>query len=154
MQIHKLIKYILIGCLATLIGCENDDQRRIPNMQVYLELDLNGRFSTFRNQYDVVVYDKKETVKDFIGFGGILVNIDYQNRYGAYDLACPYEVNPLVRVHPNEIGTQAVCPECGSVFEIWNGTGMVSKTPSKWNLKRYQVRVRRDASGDVVIVTR
>lgn len=150
MQILKWIKYILIGSLLALISCEEDEQRRIPNTSVYMELDLNGKYSTFRNPYDTVVVAQRETVKDFIGFGGILVNIDYQNKYCAYDLACPYEVDPTIRVYPTENGMQAVCRECGSVFEIWNGTGMVSKTPSKWNLKRYQVRV----ISDVVYISR
>lgn len=127
--------------MVVFVSCENDDQRRIPDVPVYLELDLNGKYSTFRNVYDTVVYQSSVTVKDYIGFGGILVNIGFDGNYYAYDLACPYEVNPSIRIYPDESGMKAICRNCGSEFEIWNGTGMVSKAPSKWNLKRYQTRV-------------
>lgn len=149
----KILKFIPIFVLFAFFSCENDDQLRIPDVPVYLELDLNGRFSTFRNAYDTVVYDHNtpKTVKDYIGFGGILVNVGYDGRtYFAYDLACPYEVDQGIRVYPDESGMKAVCRSCGSEFEIWNGTGMVSKPPSKWNLKRYKTRV----SNGIVYVTR
>ncbi|NLI72244.1 MAG: hypothetical protein GX361_05875 [Bacteroidales bacterium] len=137
----KLIRYIPLVFLILLLSCENDEQRRIPDVPVYLELDLTGRYSTFRNPYDTVVYERSQIVKDYVGFGGILVNIGYDGNYYAYDLACPYEVNPSIRIYPDESGIKAVCRSCGSEFEIWNGTGMVSKSPSKWNLKRYQTYV-------------
>lgn len=142
----KLIRYIPLLFLFVLVGCERDEQRRIPDAPVYLELDLTGRYSTFRNPYDTVVYDHNtpKTVKDYIGFGGILVNVGYDGKYYAYDLACPYEVDPSIRVYPDENGMKVICRSCGSEFEIWNGTGMVSKTPSKWNLKRYQAIVRNN----------
>lgn len=142
----KPIKYIPLLLLLVFIGCENGEQRRIPDAPVYLELDLTGRYSTFRNPYDTVVYDYNtpKTVKDYIGFGGILVNVGYDGNYYAYDLACPYDVDPGIRVYPDRSGMKAICKSCGSEFEIWNGTGMVSKKPSKWNLKRYQAVVRNN----------
>jgi nitrite reductase/ring-hydroxylating ferredoxin subunit len=142
----KPIKYIPLLLLLVFIGCENDEQRRIPDAPVYLELDLTGRYSTFRNPYDTVVYDYNtpKTVKDYIGFGGILVNVGYDGNYYAYDLACPYDVDPGIRVYPDRSGMKAICKSCGSEFEIWNGTGMVSKKPSKWNLRRYQAVVRNN----------
>lgn len=136
------LKYTLFVFLLVFIGCENENQRRIPDMPVYLELDLNGTYSTFRNPLDTVVYEYPVTVKDRIGYGGVLINIGYDEKYYAYDLACPYEAKPDIRVYPDESGMKVVCRKCGSEFDIWNGTGMVSKTPSKWNLKRYKTRVQ------------
>lgn len=142
--------YIFVFLVIFLFGCSEDEQRRIPESPVYIELNLMGEYSTFRNAYDTVVFDKRKLEIERIGYGGILVNIDYEGKYHAYDLCCPNEVDRNIRIFPNSTGTQAECRICGSVFEIWNGTGMVSKGPSKWNLKRY----RADKINEVVYISR
>lgn len=141
----KLLKYIPLLFFILFFGCERDEQKRIPDLTVYLELNLLGEYATFRNPLDTVVYDKRIKELDRIGFGGVLINIGYDGKYYAYALACPYEVNPKIRVYPDESGMKAICRECGSEFEIWNGTGMVSKPPSKWNLKRYRTDIVRNS---------
>jgi nitrite reductase/ring-hydroxylating ferredoxin subunit len=141
----KSAKYIPLFFIFLLLGCERDEQKRIPDFTVYLELNLLGEYATFRNPLDTVVYDKRIKELDRNGFGGVLVNIGYDGKYYAYDLACPYEVNPKIRVFPDESGMKAICRECGSEFDIWNGTGMVSKSPSKWNLKRYRTDLIRNS---------
>ena len=70
---------------------------------------------------------------DRIGFGGLLVVYGYGDgfkpEYFAFDLACPYEVNPEVRVTMNAL--QAECLLCGSKFNVLHGTGVCAEGPAR-----------------------
>ena len=55
----------------------------------------------------------------------------------AFDLCCPHEGKRDIRLTVD--GFFATCGNCGSSFEIGNGTGYVNKGPSKQPLKRYNV---------------
>jgi nitrite reductase/ring-hydroxylating ferredoxin subunit len=153
--IHISLLLLLPGCLLCLSSCENEDQRRIPEASVYMELNLAASYPTFRNSVnDTLVFTRPRNghPTDRVGYGGILVYTFVNGtdlNYCAFDLCCPNEVNPNIRVNPNDRG-EAVCKSCGTVYQLLTGTGMVISGPSKWNLKRYKVQL----SGDMLYISR
>ena len=153
--IHISLLLLLPGCLLCLSSCENEDQRRIPEASVYMELNLAASYPTFRNSVNgtlVFTRPRNGHPTDRVGYGGILVYTFVNGtdlNYCAFDLCCPNEVNPNIRVYPNDRG-EAVCKSCGTVYQLLTGTGMVISGPSKWNLKRYTVQL----SGDMLYISR
>ena len=153
--IHISLLFLLPVGLLCLISCENEDQRRIPEASVYMELNLAASYPTFRNSVnDTLVFTRPRNghPTDRVGYGGILVYTFVNGtdlNYCAFDLCCPNEVNPNIRVNPNDRG-EAVCKSCGTVYQLLTGTGMVISGPSKWNLKRYKVQL----SGDMLYISR
>ena len=149
--IFILLLLINIG----LSSCENEDQRRIPEASVYMELNLAASYPTFRNSVNdtlVLTRPRNGHPTDRVGYGGILVYTFVNGtdlNYCAFDLCCPNEVNPNIRIYPNDRG-EAVCKSCGTVYQLLTGTGMVISGPSKWNLKRYKVQL----SGDMLYISR
>ena len=120
-----------------------------------MELNLAASYPTFRNSVnDTLVFTRPRNghPTDRVGYGGILVYTfvnGTETNYCAFDLCCPNEVNPNIRIYPNDRG-EAVCKSCGTVYQLLTGTGMVISGPSKWNLKRYKVQL----SGDMLYISR
>jgi nitrite reductase/ring-hydroxylating ferredoxin subunit len=73
-----------------------------------------------------------------VGFGGVLVVHALDDQFHAFDLACPYEVNQGVRVAADENNLFAICPKCGTKYDIAFGSGAPDGV-SKYYLKRYTV---------------
>lgn len=131
-----IVFLIITGVSA---GCDNTSESSIPDAPVNLQLNmLVAPYNTFNTPNSYIIYDKRKNEIDRIGYGGILLYIDYEGKYCAFDLTCPYEVSPNVRVSPNDEG-KAVCDKCGSVFELLYGIGAPVSGPAKEPLKRYRV---------------
>lgn len=84
------------------------------------------------------------------GFGGVLLieGMDPRNDLGtyplAYDLACPVERQPDIRVKIISTDYVAVCPECGSVYDVTMAggapiSGEAATGKYKYGLKTYSV---------------
>ncbi|MFV0391587.1 MAG: hypothetical protein ACK5KP_06875 [Paludibacteraceae bacterium] len=146
----------LIAIWATLLfaffSCENKYKSPIPDVPVEISLNMLSYNPTFGSVInDTMTFTYPRQYPPFaIGYGGVLVVVGYDEnldtRYFSYDLCCPYEADPDVRVitglsyhYPDKYKVgYAVCPKCGSEFYITDGWGRVSKGPSKFPLKRYQ----------------
>lgn len=142
--------FLLILVLAfSVASCNDNIQSSIPDYPVNLELNLTSTYPTFRNSHNKsLTFLKGITITDRVGYGGILVYTSFDGGYYAFDMACPYEAKPTVRVYPNELG-QAVCEKCGSVFDLGYGIGNPTSGPAKEALKRY----RATLSGDVLYIS-
>ncbi|MGL4992620.1 MAG: hypothetical protein ACRC6R_00575 [Bacteroidales bacterium] len=118
----------LIILLAQLItSCAKTETiSRIPDARVALQLNvdyhnlmepLTGKSVTSLNGLNA---------NSYLGYGGILVYYGFAldggyNHY-AFDLSCPVEVDPKVRVSIFE-SVKARCAKCGSVYDIQYGGG-------------------------------
>ena len=71
------------------------------------------------------------------GYCGVIVVRAYDNRLYAFDSCCPYEHRKDTEVALD--GYFAVCPTCGSSFEIGNGSARPNKGPATARLKCYRV---------------
>ena len=132
-----------------LISCNDNVQSSIPDFPVYLNLNLTTTYPNFRSPNQALTFEKRIFETDRIGYGGILVYIGFDGEYYAFDMSCPVEVKQTIRVHPNGLG-QAVCKNCGSVFDLGYGIGNPSSGGAKETLKRYKTTL----SGDILYITR
>ena len=69
------------------------------------------------------------------GYSGVVVVRAYDNNLYAFDICCTYEADRDVTLEDD--GFFLTCPQCGSVFEIGNGTGFVNSGPATQRLKKY-----------------
>ena len=148
----KPATYIFLLVFAVFLSCENKYKSPIPDTPVEISLNMLTYTPTFGSVLnDSMIFVRPRAYPPFmVGYGGVLVVVGYDenlsNRYYSYDLSCPYEADPQVRVYtgmflpyPDKYQEgYAVCPECGSEYYLTDGWGRVSKGPSKHPLKRYQ----------------
>ncbi len=149
-MLRKVLCGLAIVLLTGLTSCYDNYISSIPDYPVNLSLNLTSTYPTFRNSVNqFLVFDKPVKQGDFVGFGGILVYSGFDGNYFAFDLACPHEVDPKVRVIPNDVG-QAECPVCGSIYDISYGIANPVKGPAKETLRRYKTALQ----GDLLVIYR
>lgn len=160
MMIIKRILPILLAVFA-VVGCNTVDDNRIPSMPVNLNLASTPLWVT----YGVSGYGESRTFvkalgqpRDFpftdktaTGYGGILL-VSGVNPFTleagvpmAYDLSCPVECKPDIRVRMESDGVVqfAVCPKCGSHYDVVERGGSPTSGPAlthKYGLRRYECR--------------
>lgn len=142
----KKLYYIFVLIVALLLqACGNPHESPIPDSRVDIQLNMLSYDPTFGSVLnDTLIFTYPRQLPPFLlGFGGVMIVVGFDEnlntRYFSYDLACPYEADPKVRVFPNkELDGYAVCPKCGSEYYITDGWGRVSKGPSKYPLRRYE----------------
>lgn len=111
----------------------------VPDSRVLINIDLSTTDLALVPINSYKTYTTPRNVSERIGYGGILVfhGLDSgYDRFFAYDLACPNEAAPNVRVVV-ENTLFARCPKCKSKYEIYAGFGNPVEGPSKYPLKRY-----------------
>ena len=150
-----------------LSGCSSVDDDRVPLYDVYLRLDnyaLWEKYGVFGYgdsrrfiRSERVPADYPYAITEFTGFGGILLvagadNGDY-SAVLAYDLACPVEAKPTVRVYVDDETFDAVCPQCGSRYNVCEGFGGPVSGPAaerKYGLRRYRA-LSGDMGGYIIV---
>ncbi|MDR2147548.1 MAG: (2Fe-2S)-binding protein [Tannerella sp.] len=137
---NQIFKYIIF-LLFIFVSCE-EAENPIPIRRVYLTLDL-----TFEDKdLKAIPSYKAFTVRDVnlaqgesVGFGGVLVVHDMLGAYKAFDLACAYEVRQDVTVQVDNEVLYAVCPVCGTQYDVGTGNG-APNGKSRHYLRMYSVR--------------
>ncbi len=150
----------LIALLSAAVSCNQVDDDRIPSLPVYINLSGAGMWNTygvagvglsrnFINSNGVVSPSGFPfTANTYLGFGGVLLigGVDpftsEPNVPLAYDLACPVECTASVRVFINSENLEAVCPKCGSRYDVVIAGGSPVAGPAltgsyKYALRRY-----------------
>ena len=141
MSFSRIVPFVnslaLVAALFVVVACEQIDNYRIPAAPVNIELTNQGLWDTYGvhsfGQYRMFIRELHQpsnysyTANTYTGFGGILLISGYFNGdYNvplAYDLACPVEVKNNIRVTIDPENHQAVCPTCGSRFDVTEGEG-------------------------------
>ena len=145
------------ACLFILIigSCSKIEESNIPYALVYLNIDLRYQDKDLVGLYNYKYITTARTAGEKTGYAGVLVvcGIDgYGNTtYYAFDRCCPHEANKKITIEANNAGI-AICPECGTEFDIGYGTGAPTKGVSKYVLRRYTVTAK-SAGGQEWIVT-
>ncbi len=75
------------------------------------------------------------TGTDYYGFAGVVIYVDNDQHYSAFDLCCPKCINQVQ--HCTIDGYYAVCPICGEHYDLSFGYGTPSKGISKEALRKY-----------------
>lgn len=148
----RIITIILLH--VAFASCEGNYVSSIPNYPVVLRINLTTDYPNFKNSIGQnLMFTERKLEVDRLGYGGILIcsgliTDDYGNTiYYAYDMSCPHEADPKVRVYPMEEGLGRVkCEKCGTEYNVGYGFGDPdTKTgPSKEILKRYRIALNGD----------
>lgn len=155
----EIIKLLIAVTSALLIcgvtACRSVDDSRIPTMPVSINLSEPGMWNTYGvagyGMYDYFIKELNTPAgfpfldRTYTGYGGVLLigGINpFTGEYSplAYDLSCPVERKPNIRVQIKEDNYMARCPECGSVYNVTDAGGSPVEGPAKrenWGLTRY-----------------
>ena len=129
--------------ILLFVSCNLNYVSPIPDFPVYLRIDMNSEYTTFwQNPYQYRVFEKPRLANERVGYSGIVVFCDIDNVYYAYDLCCPNEQKQDIKIIPNDIG-EAVCEECGEVYNLTFGMGVPTQGISKHPLKRYNIQLNK-----------
>ena len=148
-------RFCLFMFFLSVVACE-----KIPENPVYGEVlfsfYLQDRDKVLRgvNEYKTFIpginYFPK--IGEKLGLGGLLVVhtpfID-KDEFCAFDLACPNELNPNRNtiVEVDKDGINAICPKCGTKYQIFDGFGLALN--GKYGLRMYHVSL----NGSTGVVT-
>lgn len=151
----------LIAAAAMLTACDEVVDDRIPAMPVTILLSNAGSWNTYGvaayGQYRYFIKELRQpanfgyTDQTFTGFGGVLLigGVDPFNGNTlaplAYDLSCPVECKPDIRVAIDPQTLDAVCPVCGSHYNVTSAvgapvSGVAADGKHKYGLQRYSCR--------------
>ena len=149
-----------VACLLAAVGCDEVNDDRIPRMPVNIEITHQGMWETYgvtgfgSSRRFILATDAQEpagfpyNTQSRTGFGGVLLIMGQSIATGnveplAYDLSCPVERMPDVRVYVDNYGNfDAVCPKCGSRYNVVEAGGTPSGGQALdfgYGLRRYWV---------------
>ncbi|MCM1476014.1 MAG: hypothetical protein NC036_07195 [Muribaculaceae bacterium] len=182
---QKATAAVVVVASATTVGlcsCETLTDSRIPNMPVNINLTGHGIWNNFgvdgfgQSRCFILYKSGGEIIRepeDFhwgqttaTGYGGILLISGlnpFTNEVGplAFDLSCPYERKPTVRVkmvtEPESQQLIARCPVCGSTYNVTERGGSPLSGPSfndHYQLRMYQCSPPADGSGGYMVMNR
>lgn len=157
LTIATLISLVLL----IMPGCDTVDDERIPNLAVSINIDDAALWNTYGvagfgmsrrfilSQGTRLPSGFPYNTQSATGFGGVLLinGMDpFTNATDvllAYDLACPVECKSDVRVEIEGDIYEAVCPVCGSRYDVTMQGGAPTAGPAatgkhKYGLRRYQ----------------
>lgn len=149
---------VAVAAVVSIAGCHSVSDNRVPNMAVSINLADQGLWNTYgvpgTGSWQYFVKSLRQpsgfawTERSASGFGGVLLigGMDpYQVQTNvplAYDLACPVECSPTVRVAIDPATLEAICPDCGSHYDVMMSGGAPTAGPAltgahKYSLRRY-----------------
>lgn len=140
----RLKAFILTSIIFFLGGCMPEPENtNIPNARVsfYLDVSISGvdnhlADGLLGNSRIYTKYSPSQlSPNGSYGYSGVVVVRAYDNNLYAFDICCTYEADRDVTLEDD--GFFLTCPQCGSVFEIGNGTGFVNSGPATQRLKKY-----------------
>lgn len=149
-----------IVLLLAVSACNQVDDDRIPSLPVYINLSGPGMWNSYGVagvglSREFINFEGVRSPSGFpynantyVGFGGVLLvgGMDpftsQPNVPLAYDLSCPVERSQTVRVYIDPDNLDAVCPQCGSHYDVVVAGGSPVSGPAltgkyKYALRRY-----------------
>lgn len=151
---HLWISCLIASAAICLCGCNSNDDERIPNMAVSINLSDAGLWNRYGvsgfgiPQYFIKALRQPAGFsyldRTMTGYGGILLinGFDFRtNEVGplAFDLSCPVERKPDIRIKVDPDNFEGICPVCGSKYDVVMGAGAPISGPASTD--RYSLRV-------------
>ena len=134
----RLISAALGALILPLAGCRQLNDERIPSMAVNIDMSNQGIWNWYGvhsyGEFNYFIFTSKwrlpagfaYTYNSATGYGGVLLicGQGFSGDVGplAYDLSCPVERLPDVRVFINDY-LEAECPDCGSRYNVTEANG-------------------------------
>ena len=132
-----MFKKTFIIFAIILLTCCGPNRTPIPDMPVRLEFNLVSvsELNAFGGFAEFTV---PRYASEYLGYGGVLVFHTIDGNFCAFDMSCPYEAKPDVRVHCDNSGI-ARCDSCKSAFYVGDGNAFLIDGGARFPLKRYAV---------------
>ena len=146
--------WAVVPITLILCACQSIDDKRIPAAPVNIVFKTQGEWETYgvngaaSHRRFIKTTNPPEpvnfpyAVSSYTGYGGVLLVTDYYGTPLAYDLSCPYEAKPDIRIRVDAQAGNAVCPVCGSTYDIFEAFGHPTSGPAAqrgYGLARYRV---------------
>lgn len=137
--------FIAVAAAVAVVACDKVDDDRIPYAPVHLSFATVADWlqwgvteeSAGCRSYIYVPGSRLNTpagfpykAADATGYGGLLLVTDVLGSPVAYDLSCPYEARPDVRIEVPEGELFARCPKCGSTYDVFTNHGYPMSGPA------------------------
>lgn len=147
-----------IVLLLAVSACNQVDDDRIPSLPVYINLSGPGMWNSYGVagvglSREFINFEGARSPSGFpynantyVGFGGVLLvgGMDpftsQPNVPLAYDLSCPVERSQTVRVYIDPDNLDAVCPQCGSHYDVVVAGGSPVSGPALTGKHKYALR--------------
>jgi len=140
---HISLIFTTIIFFSFLSSCTQEmPDLTIPYGTVNFKIDL---MTDKIDYFDYAVFESPRRAGEYVGYAGLLIFMNQEGQIFAYDLCCPKERSKTVKVIPNSRG-EAVCPVCGSVYNIWTGFGNIVSGPLTLTLQKYKVSKYSDSA--------
>ena len=130
---------ICVICMVGLASCGSDNPGRFPAMPVAINLADPGLWNTYgvtalgqTRLFEKSMHQPSGfayTDATYTGLGGVLIICGIDGLSGqtgvplAYDLSCPVECRTDIRVVVDPDTFEAVCPKCGSRYNVYDAGG-------------------------------
>ena len=134
----KTISLVTIITGLSLGACTTNAVSPIPYAPVSLEINIMQDAPELNVIGGVAEFTETWKAYQYLGYGGIVIFHNFDDQFVAFDMACPYEVDKDIPVSVGMSG-QAVCPQCGSTYEIGYSQGYPIKGPSQLPMRQYNV---------------
>jgi hypothetical protein len=136
MERKSFYLYIFFCFIFSLmfVSCDKEIPTSIPNRDVFVETNPY-EFNKLQIVNNAVSYIPPPAVGSHrYGFGGLVIYRGLDEKLRCYDLACPVEALPNIRVDINP--PFAVCPQCNSRYDL-NAIGSPVAGPARESLRNY-----------------
>lgn len=167
-KLSLLLTAVIVTAVGVLfIACHHIDNDRIPPTPVYIAFQSVGEWERYgvSGATDSRRFIKADRVPEGYpyaaltetGYGGVLLISDLMGECLAYDLSCPVEALPNIRVYIDYEKNLAICPKCGSVYDVFSNFGTPISGPAAergYGLTRYHVSASMPSSIPYRIITR
>lgn len=133
MKTSKLITAISALLLLVMASaCDHIDNKSVPRFTVRIDLGNVALWNTYgvNGMGDYRIFNREKgipsnfpyNVNTFTGYGGVLLMMGMDAPM-AYDMSCPVEASPTIRLSINPDNFEAVCSRCGSRYNPLTGLG-------------------------------
>lgn len=165
----KHLLLTLVMAVSLLTGCDTVNNKVTPAYRVYINLSGLGVWNTYgvAGVGDYRIFSRAKglpnnysyTVNTYTGFSGVLLIMALDTSTGSYapqafEICCPVENDVNVTVSIDSKTLDAVCPNCGSHYNVLTGMGGPSSgRASSENVGLRNYKVRESVSGGYVITS-
>lgn len=130
-------RYVLFPIIIlALFACKKSEV--FPYYPVFLEFNISAYAPELNAFNGFKEFTAPQNYSQRLGLGGVLVFHTIEDKFVAFDMACPYEKNADTKVRCDNSGV-VVCDSCSTRFFVGDGLGFVLEGVSRLPLKKYEV---------------
>lgn len=129
-----------LAALVGILACDKEGhEQNTPLRSVWLNLPLQAQpYRALLEPTGAVTIVEPPTETSAIGYAGVLiVHSLLPNQFYAYDLSCPVENSPIIRIVGHD-PLNVRCPKCQTKYDVLSGSGAVLSGSGRSPLRKYK----------------